>query len=182
MYVAHGRGWVQEEDIGRARKRVSFLIRIHMKKEGTLFESCAHVISNTCSRSHIHRQSARHTYITRIQFTHTHATVAVILSGSLSAAMPPWNAFAMRHENCTLRGRSSLFRKREFPGGSIFQDEFRRTSFPNYSRARSSRRFHFAGIAKKFIYRKTHTKAELGSKRNHIELTFTGARATSLLD
>lgn len=97
--------------------------------------------------------------------------------------MPPWNAFAMRHENCTLRG-SSLFREREFPGESIFQGEFRRTSFPNYSRARSSRRFHFAGIAKKFIYRKTHTKAELGSKRDHIELTFTGARAraTSLLD
>lgn len=65
MYVAHtwqGAG-VQEEDIGRARKRVSFLIRIHMKKEGTLFESHAHVISNTCSHSHIHRDTVSETYI-----------------------------------------------------------------------------------------------------------------------
>lgn len=72
MYVAHGRGRVQEEDIGRARKRVSFLIRIHTKKEGTLFESHAHVISNTCSRSHIHRDSQRDIHIYNTHTVHTY--------------------------------------------------------------------------------------------------------------
>lgn len=136
----------KREDRKSGSKRISFLV--YICKEGRHSSSHTRTLYRTCSHIHTH-----HTHTHTHTFIQSHATVAEILSGLLSATMPPRNAFAMHLENCTLRGNSLFRREREFPEESIFGGIDRRVFHITFVRSRERARILLPGSSLVKIYR-----------------------------